>query len=130
MSSKVAAKDADKYDASDDYIINCKYATCVGMAGSEWSEANPYGVSVAVRMGTKPAVTDEQIKMVLTQDLNYYGIEQIKFFYEHHDAIASVITLHVRGGTEGGFVISNVRQKIEGIVERAKNKNPATVMNR
>ena len=127
MGSKVVAQDADKYDASGDYIKDCEFATCVGLAGSEWSENNPYGVAIAVRMGAKPAVTDDQIKMILTKDLNHYGIEKVKFFYESHNAVASVMTLHVRGGTEGGFVISNVRQEIEGIAERAKNRNQATV---
>ena len=99
------------------------------MAGSEWSEKNPFGVAVSVRMGTRPAVTDDQIKMVLTRDFQHHGIEQIRFFYESHDAVASVITLHVRGGTEGPFVIGNVRQEIEMIARRAKNQNPATLIN-
>lgn len=65
--------------------------------------------------------------MVLTRDFENYGVKEIKFFYEYYDAIASVMTLHVRGGTEGGFVISDVRQEVEGIAERAKNQNPATI---
>lgn len=97
------------------------------MAGSEWSENHPFGVAVAVSMGTEPAVTDAQIKMVLTRDFKHYGIDHIKFFYEQNDVPASVMTLHVRGGTEGPFVISNVRQEVEGIAKRAKNNNPATI---
>ncbi len=118
---------AEQYDASGDYILDCEYATCVGLAAMRWSKQNPFGVAIGVRMGTKPAVTDDQIKMVLTRDLNHYGITNIKFFYEQNDAIASGITLHVRGGTEGVFMISNVRQEIELIAERAKNSHPVTL---
>lgn len=100
------------------------------MAGSEWSEKNPFGVAVSVRIGTQPAVTDDQIKMVLTQDFQHYGISNIKFFYEKNDVPASVMRLHVRGGTEGPFVISNVRQEIETVAQRAKNNNPATLPSR
>ena len=117
--------DVKNFDASADYIGNCKYATCVGIAGSEWSEKNPFGVAIGVSMGTKPAVTDDQIKMVLTQDFAHYGVKQVRFFYEQNDAPASVMTLHVRGGTEGPFLISEVRQKIKVVAEMAKNKNPA-----
>ena len=123
------SQDAGGFDAAGDYITDCKYATCVGLAAMRWSRENPFGVAVGVSMGTKPAVTDDQIKMVLTQDFQHYGIKQIKFFYEHHQGIASAITLHVRGGTEGPFVIGNVREEIEGLAERAKNKNPATITN-
>ena len=121
----VRAGDVENYDASGDYITDCKYATCVGLEGLRWSEKHPFGVAVAVSMGTKPAVTDDQIKMVLTRDFNFFGVEEIKFFYENHEAVASVMTLHVRGGTEGPFVISNVRDEIEAVASRAKNKNPA-----
>lgn len=100
------------------------------MAGSEWSEKNPFGVAVGVRMGTKPAVTDDQIKAVLTQDFKHYGITQIKFFYEQNDVRSSTMSLHVRGGTEGPLNISNVRQKVKGIADRAKNTNPATIITR
>ena len=120
-------EDADGFDASGDYIEGCQYATCVGMAGSEWSEKNPFGVAVSVRMGTRPAVSDDQIKMVLTRDLNHHGITNVQFFYEQNDAPASGMALHVRGGTEGPLDISNVRQEIGKIAERAKNMNPATI---
>ena len=99
----------------------------MGIAGSEWSEKNPFGVAVSVRMGIKPAVTDDQIKMVLTQDFAHFGVEQLRFFYETHDGVASGIRLHVRGGTEGPFVIGNVRQHVELVAKRAQNKNPATI---
>lgn len=125
-----SAQDAGEFDASGDYIKDCKYATCVGLAALRWSKDHPFGVAIAVRLGTKPAVTDDQIKMVLTQDFAHYGVNEVKFFYENHDAIASVMTLHVRGGTEGGFVISDVRQAVQGVAERAKNKNPATIRGR
>lgn len=117
-----------EYDASPDYIQDCKYATCVGLAGLEWSKDNPFGVAVAVSMGTKPAVTDDQIKMVLTRDFKHYGVDHIKFYFEQNDAVASVIRLHVRGGVEGPFVISNVRQEIQNVAKRALNKNPAMIM--
>ena len=120
-------QDAGGYNASGDYITDCKYATCVGMAGSEWSEKHPFGVAVSVRMGTRPAVTDDQIKMVLTRDFEHYGVTQIRFFYEQNDVPASVMKLHVRGGTEGPFVIDDVRQHVRSIADRAKNENPALI---
>lgn len=121
------AAHAEKFDASSDYIKGCKYATCVGLAALRWSKANPYGVAVAVSMGTKPAVTEDKIKMVLTQDLKHYGIEQVKFYYEQNDVPSSVMTLHVRGGTEGPFNISNVRQEVKTVAERAKLDNPVFI---
>lgn len=107
----------------NDYIP-CDVQPCVDIAGSEWSEKNPNGVAVGVAMGVKPAVTDEQIKMVLTHDLTKHGVKNIKFFYEQNDAPASVITLHVRGGSEGPFLIGNVREQIPSIARRALNTNP------
>ncbi|MEP0174133.1 MAG: hypothetical protein ABJD02_09640 [Paraglaciecola sp.] len=127
FSAHVAAQENVIYDASGDYIKDCKHSTCAGLAALRWSKSHPFAVAVAVRMGTKPAVTDDQIKMVLTRDFANHGVKEIKFFYEYHDAVASVMTLHVRGGTEGGFVISDVRQEVEGIAERARNQNPATI---
>lgn len=92
-----------------------------------WSRENPFAVAVSVRMGLEPAVTDNQIKTVLTRDFRHYGVKEIQFFYEQNDVPASVIKLHVRGGTEGPFVISTVRQEVEVIALRAKNTNPATL---
>ena len=129
LSSVCMAEDEEQFDASGDYITDCKYATCVGIAGSEWSENHPFGVAVSVRMGSQPAVTDAQIKMVLTRDFKHYGIDHIKFFYEQNDTPATGMALHVRGGTEGPFLISNVRQEVEQIAKRAKNKNPAMIDN-
>jgi len=109
--------------AKNDYIP-CDVQPCVKVAGSEWSEQNPNGVAVAVRMGIKSAATDDQIKMVLTHDLKKNGVKNIKFFYEQNDAPASGILLHVRGGTEGLFTIENVREHIPSIARRALNENP------
>lgn len=117
----------EKYSAKDDYIKDCKYATCVGLAAMRWSKKHPFGVAVGVSMGTEPAVTDDQIKMVLTRDFKANGVNHVKFFFEQNDVPASVMTLHVRGGTEGVFNISNVRQEVKGIANRAKNTNPATL---
>ena len=114
--------DTETISAKEDYVT-CWKQPCVLTAGSEWSEKNPNGVAVAVRMGLKSAATDDQIKMVITHDLKKYGVENIKFFYEQNDAPASGIFLHVRGGTEGIFTISDVRQNIQSIASRALNKN-------
>lgn len=108
--------------AKSDYIT-CWKQPCVLVEGSKWSEQHPNGVAVAVRMGTRPAVTDDQIKMVLTHDLVKHGVTNIKFFYEQNDAPASGIFLHVRGGTKGLFTISDVRQQIPEIAKRALNEN-------
>jgi len=109
--------------AKDDYIT-CWKQPCVDVAGSEWSEKNQNGVAVSVRMGTKPAVTDDQIKMVLIHDLTKHGIKNIKFFFEQNDAPSNLIFLHVRGGLEGPFLIGNVRKQIPAITRRALNTNP------
>ncbi len=109
--------------AKEDYIT-CWKQPCVDVAGSEWSEKNPNGVAVAVRMGIKPAVTDAEIKMVLIHDLTKHGVKNIKFFYEQNDAPATGIAFHIRGGMEGLFFIDNVREKVESIARRAANTNP------
>lgn len=122
----VVAQEPDamtEVSAKDDYVT-CWKQPCVFVVGSEWSEQNPNGVGVAVRMGVKPAVTDDQIKMVLTRDLAKYGVTNIKFFYEQNDAPANLIVLHVRGGSEGPFLIGSVREKIAFVARRALNDNP------
>jgi len=117
----VLAGSGDPVSAADDYINHCKYATCVGIAASEWSEKHPFGVAISVRMGTQPVVTDDQIKMVLMKDFKKHGIQEIKFFFEQNDTPATGIFLHVRGGTEGLFLIDTVRQHVSSIAERAQN---------
>ena len=96
--------------AKDDYIT-CWKQPCIYTAGSEWSEKNPNGVAVAVAMGTKSAVTDDQVKQVITADLNHYGVTNIKFFFENYKGAAIAIALHVRGGTEGTYGIDTVRDE-------------------
>ena len=109
--------------AKEDYI-SCWKQPCVLVAGSEWSEKNPNSVGIAVRMGTQSVVTDDQIKTVLTRDFAAHGMRSIKFFFEQNDMPASGITFHVRGGTDGVFVIDNVREQVANIARRAANKNP------
>jgi len=48
--------------AKDDYVT-CWKQPCVMVAGSEWSEKNPNSVGVAVRMGTEPIATDDEINL-------------------------------------------------------------------
>lgn len=109
--------------AKEDYI-SCWKQPCVLVAGSEWSEKNPNGVGIAVRMGTQSGVTDDQIKTVLTRDFKKYGMTNIKFFFEQNNMPASGITFHVRGSTDGVFVIDNVREQVGVIAKRAANTNP------
>lgn len=109
--------------AKDDYIT-CWKQPCVYVEGSKWSEKNPNGVGISVAMGTQPVVTDDQIKTVLTRDFKKHGMVNIKFFYEQNDAPASGIAFHIRGGTEGLFLIDNVREQVAGIARRAANTNP------
>ncbi|MBL8500631.1 MAG: hypothetical protein JNL77_08650 [Nitrosomonas sp.] len=109
--------------AKEDYI-SCWKQPCVDVAGSEWSEKNPNGVGISVRMGTQSGVTDDQIKTVLTRDFKKHGMTNIKFFFEQNDAPAAGIAFHVRGGTEGLFFIDNVREQVAGIARRAVNTNP------
>ncbi|MCU7860897.1 MAG: hypothetical protein KZQ86_13950 [Candidatus Thiodiazotropha sp. (ex Lucinoma kastoroae)] len=99
--------------AKDDYIT-CWKQPCIYVAGSKWSEKNPNGVAVAVAMGTKPVVTDVQIKEVLSRDFTKHGVTNIKFFFEQNDTPATRITFHVRGGTEGIFLIDTVRNRKKG----------------
>lgn len=117
-----ARSETGTISAKDDYVT-CWKQPCVLAAGSEWSEKNPSGVGVAVRMGISSAATDDQIKAVLIHDLKKHGVTNYRFFYEQNDAPASGIFLHVRGGTEGVFTIKDVRQNIQTIAKRALNEN-------
>ena len=94
------------------------------VAGSEWSEKNQNGVAIAVRMGLKPAVTDDEIKMVLTRDFEKQGLTNVRFFFEQNDAPANLIFFHIRGGTEGPYLIDSVRQAVPKSAMRALNTNP------
>jgi len=109
--------------SKEDYIT-CRKQPCVDVAGSEWSEKNPNGVGISVRMGTQSGVTDDQIKTVLTRDFKKHGMTNIKFFFEQNDALAAGISFHVRGGTQGLFFIDNVREQVAVIAKRAANTNP------
>ena len=109
--------------AKEDYIT-CWKQPCVLVAGSRWSKKNPNGIAVAVRMGTQPVATDDQIKTVLTRDFKEHGMTNIKFFFEQNDTPATGITFHIRSGTEGVFLISNVREQAERMAKRANNTNP------
>ena len=113
----------ESVSAKDDYVT-CWKQPCVLAEGSKWSERNPNGVAVSIRMGMKSAATDDQLKNVLLSDLKYYKVEKIQFFYEQNDVPASIFFLHVRGGTEGPFLIGDIRGKIQTIAERALNTNP------
>jgi len=120
---KVVLAQDQLLSAKDDYIT-CWKQPCVRIAGSDWSEKNPNGVGISVRMGTKPAVTDDQIKTVLTRDFATHGMTNIKFFFEQNDAPATGIAFHIRGGTEGLFFIDDVREQVGIIAKRAANTNP------
>ncbi len=109
--------------AKNDYIT-CWKQPCIYTAGSQWSEKNPNGVAVAVAIGKQSVVTDDQVKQVITADLNHYGVKNIKFFFENYEGVATAIALHVRGGTEGTYGIDTVRDEIKSIAQRAKNTNP------
>ncbi|SEL66183.1 hypothetical protein SAMN05216387_1253 [Nitrosovibrio tenuis] len=109
--------------AKKDYIT-CWKQPCVLVAGSEWSEKNPNGIGISVRMGTQSGVTDDQIKTVLTRDFKKVGMTNIKFFFEQSDAPAAGISFHVRGGTTELFLIDNVREQVATIAKRAANTNP------
>lgn len=123
LSGNVAFAQDELLSAKENYIT-CWKQPCVDVAGSEWSEKNPNGVGISVRMGTQPAVTDDQIKTVLTRDFKKFGMTNIKFFFEQNDVPASGITFHIRGGTEGVFTIDDVREQVAGIARRAANTNP------
>jgi len=109
--------------AKGDYVT-CWKQPCVRVAGSKWSEKNPNGIAVSIRMGTAPAATDDQLKYVLSSDLKHYKIKKFKFFYEQNDAAATVFALHIRGGTEGPFLIGDIREQIQVIAKRVLNTEP------
>lgn len=124
--SPVIAQEADAFaevSAKDDYIT-CWKQPCVRTAGITWSKENPNGVGISVRMGTKPVVTDDQIKEVLSRDFAKHGMANVKFFFEQNDAPATGIAFHIRGGVEGLFLIDTVREQVGPIAKRAKNTNP------
>ncbi|WP_160828597.1 hypothetical protein [Nitrosomonas sp. JL21] len=123
VGSNAASAQETLLSAKEDYIT-CWKQPCVLVAGSEWSEKNPNGVGISVRMGTQSGVTDDQIKTVLTRDFKKHGMTNIKFFFEQNDAPAAGISFHVRGGTQGLFFIDNVREKVAVIAKRAANTNP------
>jgi len=75
-------------------------------------------------MGTLPLISDDQIKTVLTEDFRYYGVEDIQFFFENNDVKATGIAFHIRGGTEGLFRVTEMRDQVAAIASRAKNRNP------
>ena len=109
--------------AKDDYVT-CWKQPCIYTPASEWSEKNPNGVAVGVAMGTKPIATDGEIKAVITSDFKYYGVTNTKFFFEQNDAPATVLTFHIRGGTEGFYLVTEMRQHIPKLASRALNDNP------
>jgi len=109
--------------AKNDYIT-CEIPPCTQGAAMAWSRKNPYGVAISVRMGRKAAVTDDQIKRVLTDGFKHYGVEQIKFFFENYNGVSSSIGLHVKGGAGGGYGIDNVREDVERKASYALNRNP------
>ncbi len=114
---------AEQTTAKDDYVT-CWKQPCVYDEGIAWSKKNQNGVAVSVRVGQKAAVTDDQIKQVITNDFKHYGVKEMKFFFEKFKGSSSVIALHVRGGIEGTFGIHNVRDEIKSIAKRAKNTDP------
>jgi len=123
FSSGVAFAQGKLLSAKSDYIT-CWKQPCIYVEGSRWSKKNPNGVGISVAMGTQPVVTDDKIKTVLTRDLKKYGMTSIKFFYEQNDVPATSIAFHIRGGMEGFFSISNVREQVASMAKRAANTNP------
>lgn len=118
----VRAQETETFDASGDYITDCKYASCVKLQGSRWSKSHIDGVAVSVRMGTQPVVSDDKIKEVITKDFRNNGINDLKFFFDHIDAPASGVSFHVRGGTEGPYLIGqDLRDRIPQIAHYLKN---------
>lgn len=123
MVTPFAAVNADAtHSVKDDYIVDCPYAACAKYDASAWSgkPENANAIGISVRVGTKPAVTDAQIKQVLLHDLKQNDTHNTKFFFEQGTTIASRIFIHVKGGTDGPYVIDNIRQRIPLAVIDAK----------
>ncbi|CAA0121083.1 Uncharacterised protein [Halioglobus japonicus] len=114
---------ADAVSAEDDYIT-CWKQPCIYAAGSEWSEENPNGVAVAVAMGTESIVTDGELKYILTNDFSYYGVSNVRFFFEQNDAPATGVVFHIRGGSDGIYRVTEMRKHVAELAARAKNTNP------
>lgn len=112
-------------DANLNYVQNCVSGNCASTHGSRWSSANPNGVAVSVSMGLQPLTSDDRIQQVLTKGLELHGVENIKFFFEQNDASASLISFHVRGGTEGPHRVSGkIKQVVEEVARYAKTDDP------
>jgi len=114
--------------AKNDYIT-CWKQPCVFAAGSEWSEKHPNAVAISVRMGVQSVLTDSQIKTVLTEDFRHYGVDSVRFFFEQNDAKATGVAFHIRGGTEGLFLLSEMRGEVGPLASRAKNTSPVFQLN-
>jgi len=109
--------------AKDDYVA-CWKQPCIYVPASEWSEKNPNGVGIAVAMGTKSIATDDQIKEVLLRDFTHYQMKQVKFFFEKNDTPATSIAFHVRGGSEGPYLLLDAKKELKKIAKRAANTTP------
>lgn len=119
----MAAQEREWLSVKEDYVT-CWRQPCVFAAGSQWSTKNPNGIAVAVRMGTKPLISDTQIKTVLTNDFKHYGLLNVSFFFEQNDARSTVVAFHIRGGTEGPYYVTDMRNVVSFLVKRAQNENP------
>ena len=104
--------------------MTCWKQPCVFAAGSQWSEKFPNAVGISVRMGVQSVLTDSQIKTVLTEDFRHYGVNNLRFFFEQNDAKATGVAFHIRGGTEGLFLLTEMRAEVGQLASRAKNTNP------
>ena len=75
-------------------------------------------------MGNEPLISDAQLKTVLTNDFRYYGLNNIKFFFEQNETLATGVFFHIRGGVEGPNLVTEMREEVKRLAKRAANTNP------
>jgi hypothetical protein len=93
-----------------DYVTDCKSNSCAPGEAAGWSSKpeNENAVAVAIRMGTEKQLPDFEIKSILLGVFEKAGISanNVRFFFEDNDIKGTGLSYHVRGGTDGPFVLN------------------------
>lgn len=100
-------------------VIECRSGNCARTDAARWSDLpeNTRNIAISIRMGTKPAVTLDELIEFLAKGFSIHDIETVKFFHEQNDAPAIGIAIHLRGGTDGVYTLANV-EEIKKAVKR------------
>lgn len=96
------------------------YSQNAMMDATRWSKEHLDGVAIAVRFGTVPDVNQQQIEAVFRKDFGQHGVNNLKFFYDQNDALATGFTMHFDGATYGAYTIKDVRQNVQQVAQQVK----------